>query len=127
VLDNDRAATNLLDDFLERLDAAMEQLSQSNLAEAAPNSTPGDPVETVWVVSDPAPRPDETGGAAVCPVASWPDRAGEGDLVERVAARVLQLISEGVVRDTVIRVVSPLAERLVREEFARVKAEIERS
>ena len=46
------------------------------------------------------------------------------DLVERVAARVLERLSDQVVRETVTDLVSALAERLVREEIERIKAEI---
>jgi CheY-like chemotaxis protein len=46
------------------------------------------------------------------------------DLVERVAARVLERLSDQVVRETVADLVSALAERLIREEIERIKAEI---
>jgi CheY-like chemotaxis protein len=46
------------------------------------------------------------------------------ELVERVAARVLEQLSDRVVRETVTDIVSQVAERLVREEIARIKASI---
>ena len=46
------------------------------------------------------------------------------DLVERVARRVLERLSDRVVRETVAGLVSTVAERLIREEIERIKAEI---
>jgi CheY-like chemotaxis protein len=46
------------------------------------------------------------------------------DLVERVARRVLEQLSDRVVRDTVAERVSAIAERLVREEIERIKSTI---
>jgi CheY-like chemotaxis protein len=46
------------------------------------------------------------------------------DLVDRVAARVLDRLSDQVVRETVADLVSAIAERLIREEIERIKAEI---
>jgi len=46
------------------------------------------------------------------------------DLVERVAARVLERLSDQVVRETVADLASAIAERLIREEIERIKAGI---
>jgi DNA-binding response OmpR family regulator len=46
------------------------------------------------------------------------------DLVERVAQRVLERLSDRVMRETTAAVVSSIAERLVREELDRIKAAI---
>jgi CheY-like chemotaxis protein len=46
------------------------------------------------------------------------------DLVERVAGRVLQRLSDRVMRETTAEIVSSVAERLVRAEIDRVKAAI---
>jgi CheY-like chemotaxis protein len=46
------------------------------------------------------------------------------DLVERVAARVLERLTDQVVRETVADLASAIAERLIREEIERIKAEI---
>ena len=46
------------------------------------------------------------------------------ELVERIAGLVLERLSDRVVRDTVIDIVSRIAEKLVREEIDRVKATI---
>jgi CheY-like chemotaxis protein len=43
------------------------------------------------------------------------------ELVERVALRVLERLAPGAVRDIVTDVVSPIAERLVREEIDRIR------
>ena len=49
-------------------------------------------------------------------------QASLDDLVEQVAQRVLERLSDRVVRDTVTDIVSRVSERLVREEIDRVKA-----
>ena len=46
------------------------------------------------------------------------------DLVDRVARRVLEQLSDRVVRETVAQMASDAAERLVREEIERIKASI---
>jgi hypothetical protein len=124
VIDKDQAIPRPLDDFLERLDAAMEGLPQSSPGEPAGTLAPEDPVNTGWPSSDAAPRGSET--TAVGP-APWRDPALDEELVDRVAARVLERIAEGIVRDTVSRVMSPIAERVVRQELERAKVEIGRS
>jgi CheY-like chemotaxis protein len=71
------------------------------------------------------------------PMPSWPSSAtgptGSGaassaiatdDLVEQVTRRVLERLSNQVVRDTVADIVSQVAERLVREEIERIKSSI---
>lgn len=47
------------------------------------------------------------------------------EVVERIALRVAERLSEGVFVDTVRRVVEDIAERLVREEIARIRARVE--
>ena len=59
----------------------------------------------------------------------WPSSAGAGpavpdDLVEQVSRRVLEQLSDCVVRDAVADIVSSIAERLVREEIERIKNSI---
>jgi hypothetical protein len=46
------------------------------------------------------------------------------DLVEQVTRRVLDRLSDRVVRETVADLVSTIAERLVREEIERIKASL---
>jgi CheY-like chemotaxis protein len=69
--------------------------------------------------------------APVAPPAwpTWPSGAGTGpavpdDLVEQVSRRVLEQLTDRVVRDAVADTVSSIAERLVREEIERIKASI---
>jgi hypothetical protein len=47
------------------------------------------------------------------------------DAVERIASRVAERLSEGVFLETVRHVVEDVAERLVREEIARIRARAE--
>ena len=56
---------------------------------------------------------------------AWPPTPAITDeLVERVAQRVLEELSDRVVRETVADLVSTIAERLVREEINRIKGAI---
>jgi CheY-like chemotaxis protein len=63
---------------------------------------------------------------------AWPTTSGAGstglavpdDLVEQVSRRVLEQLSDRVVRDAVAETVSSIAERLVRDEIERIKASI---
>jgi hypothetical protein len=67
----------------------------------------------------------EEPGAAPANTAAWvrPPIVID-ELVERVAARVLERLSERAVHETTAQVVSPIVERLVREELDRIKAAI---
>jgi CheY-like chemotaxis protein len=57
--------------------------------------------------------------------APWPPPPAITDeLVERVARRVLEMLSDRIVRETVADLVSTIAERLVREEIERIKGAI---
>ena len=64
-------------------------------------------------------------------VAEWPSQPGvapvppaSDDLVERVTMRVLERVSDRVVRETVGATVSATAERMIRDEIERIKANI---
>jgi hypothetical protein len=46
------------------------------------------------------------------------------DLIDRVARRVLEQLSDRIVRETVAQLASDAAERLVKEEIERIKASI---
>jgi hypothetical protein len=46
------------------------------------------------------------------------------DLVEQVTRRVLDRLSDRVVRETAVDLVSAIAERLIREEIERIKASL---
>jgi hypothetical protein len=52
--------------------------------------------------------------------------AGVSDVVvDRIATRVAERLSEGVFIDIVTQIVTAVAERLVREEIARIRAKVE--
>jgi len=106
VTDLERSAKNL-DAFLERLDAAIDRLSRSNPDET---STASDGP----AVADHLRELDEPWRAAP---------AADQELIERVAARVLERMSDRVVREAVSQIVPPLAERLIREAVSRTKVE----
>jgi hypothetical protein len=62
-----------------------------------------------WVAATPAPTPA-------------PEITD--DILEEVTRRVLERMSDGVVRETVARIVSEVAERLIREEIDKIKGAI---
>jgi CheY-like chemotaxis protein len=67
----------------------------------------------------------EQNPAAPLDTAGWvPPLAMTDEIIERVAQRVLEKLSDRVVRETVADLVSTVAERLVREEIERIKASI---
>jgi len=58
-------------------------------------------------------------------VPAWPASGPPSDLIaEQVTRRVLEQLSDKVVRETVTSLVSQIAERLVREEIEKIKASI---
>jgi CheY-like chemotaxis protein len=63
-------------------------------------------------------------GAAPAWPAAAPASVAAGDLVDEVTRRVLERMSDRVVRETVADLVSEVAERLVREEIERIKQRI---
>ena len=67
-----------------------------------------------WPTPSSAPTGTPTGGELVI----------TDDLVDRVARRVLEQLSDQVVRETVASIASDVAERLVREEIERIKAAV---
>jgi len=69
----------------------------------------------------PAPQASASGQAAPAAPA---EIVITDDLVDRVARRVLEQLSDRVVRETVTSLASDTAERLVREEIERIKASI---
>ena len=63
------------------------------------------------------------------PAPAWQAPKVEGpavseDLVEQVARRVLERLSDRVVRETAVDLVSAIAERMIREEIERIKASL---
>jgi hypothetical protein len=121
--------------------------SEANRVSAPPPSMPAAGVQTASPSAGaPAPSPSpavdtpampaladafatllaaEEPGAAPANTAAWvrPPIVID-ELVERVAERVLERLSERAVRETTTQVVSPIVERLVREELDRIKAAI---
>ena len=69
--------------------------------------------------TDPGPA-----GPRVRPVATPVSAVSSEELVERVARRALEGLSEGAIREMVERMVSATAERLIREEIERIKSNI---
>ena len=74
-----------------------------------------EPMPAVWPqwTTTPAPPPPSNGGGA-----------SSEDAIEEVTRRVLDRLSDRVVRQTVEDIVSGIAERLVREEIDRIKSAI---
>lgn len=67
----------------------------------------------------------EQGGPVAAEAVPWPATSpATDDLVERVARRVLDQLSDRVIRETVTERVSAITERLVREEIERIKSSI---
>lgn len=62
--------------------------------------------------------------AAAAPAQVAAGRIDTDDLIEQVTRRVLERLSDRVVRETVADIVSKVAERLVREEIERIKASV---
>lgn len=62
--------------------------------------------------------------AAAWPGVSVPPSAAHEDVVDEVTRRVLDRLSDRVVRDTVADIVSKIAEQLVRDEIEKIKAAI---
>jgi hypothetical protein len=72
----------------------------------------------------------EQGEPAPTAPPAWPSTQGArlavtDDLVEQVSRRVLEQLTDRVVREAVADTVSSIAERLVREEIERIKSSIE--
>ena len=77
-------------------------------------------VRPEWPTPSSQPASQSAGSA---PVAN-PEIIITDDLVDRVARRVLEQLSDRVVRETVSTIASDVAERLVREEIERIKAAV---
>jgi hypothetical protein len=60
--------------------------------------------------------------APAWPVPPPPPSLSAEEIVEQVTQRVLERLSDRVVRETVADIASSVAERLVREEIGRIKA-----
>jgi CheY-like chemotaxis protein len=95
----------------------------------------GVPIETLWPAPSGDAQPSASVGADAKPAASHatdrPEQAAAGlastdleHLADLVARRVLEQLTDRVVRETVGDIVSATAERLVREEIDRIKRHI---
>jgi CheY-like chemotaxis protein len=130
-----------LDDFLDQVDAAIANLPKTRRAEPGVSSNPA--LSRALAESQTLPElaqafaalvaaPSGTNGlqprvATLFPApltALSPDAQISDELVDRIAARVLERMSDQVLRETVIDLVSSTAERLVREEIERIKGSI---
>ena len=92
---------------------------------AAASATPADPPLPLLADAFAALLSAEQGG----PAPAWQAPKVESpavseDLVEQVTRRVLERLSDRVVRETAADIVSKIAERLIREEIDRIKASL---
>ena len=131
-----------VESYFEQLDQAFATLAAVEPGPGAQAELQSEPVESVDT-SDalPAPRAPladafaallaaERSGSSPAPRSAAPaptpasDTLSNDELIERVARRVLERLSDAVVRDTVTEIVHATAERLVREEIERIKSNI---
>jgi CheY-like chemotaxis protein len=131
-----------LDDFLDQVDAAIANFPKTRRVEPGVSSNPA--LSRALAESQTLPELAEAFAALVAaapsdaiflqPQIETPnsstltalsaDTQISDELVERVAARVLERMSDQVLRETVIDLVSSTAERLVRDEIQRIKGSI---
>jgi CheY-like chemotaxis protein len=93
---------------------ALETRQASDAPKAPMSTTPGlaDTFATLLAVEQ-----GELPASALLP----PPRAGDDELVDRIARRVVEQLGDRAVRDLAADIVSRTAERLVREEIERIK------
>jgi hypothetical protein len=140
--DDGRFFADSLDDFLDQVDTAIANLPKTR--RAGPGAASNPPLSRALAESQTLPElaeafaalittaPSETIGLqlqAATPFASplttfSPDAQISDELVDRVAARVLERMSDQALRETIVGLVSSTAERLVREEIERIKGSI---
>jgi CheY-like chemotaxis protein len=142
----DRAAT--VDDYFDRLDAAFAHLQRDD-----PHAMPAAAAPLASAVSVPAEPPAAASGSTESPISlaagplsmadafdallgveqgapppvlpdTWTPIVTD-DLIDEVARRVADQVSERVARDLAPGIVTRVAERLVREELAKLRAEAE--
>jgi DNA-binding response OmpR family regulator len=99
------------DDYFERLDAAFTQRS------AARQSAPPEDVGTVPTLESVL----QAGGRTGDPAATPPPIVSDA-LVDEVTRRVAERLGTAALRDVMADVVADVAERLVREEIARIRS-----
>jgi CheY-like chemotaxis protein len=130
-------APGSLVDYFDELDAAFARLpgaradAPAALEEflperrSAPAPLPSGPALPALAEAFAALLAAEQNPSAPSGTAPWPPPLAITDeLVERVAHRVLEQLSDRVVRETVADLVSTIAERLVRDEIERIKGSI---
>jgi CheY-like chemotaxis protein len=140
--DDGQLFANSLDDFLDHVDAAIASLPKTRRAEPGVSSNPA--LSRALAESQTLPELAEAFAAliaaapsdsiglqpfAAAPIASTltafsADAHISDELVERIAARVMERMSDQVLRQTVIDLVSSTTERLVRDEIERIKGSI---
>jgi CheY-like chemotaxis protein len=140
--DNGHLFADSLDDFLDQVDAAIANLPKARRAEPGVSSNPA--LSRALAESQTLPELAEAFAALVAGTPSdtnglqprvgtpfpstltafSPDAQISDELVDRIAARVLERMSDQVLRETVIDLVSSTAERLVRGEIERIKGSI---
>ena len=105
-----------VDDYFERLDAAFNRRTAARAA-TAPDDV--GTIPTLDAVLQPVPiapvAPPELATPAASPVVS-------DALVDEVTRRVAERLGTGALRDVVADVVADVAERLIREEIARIRS-----
>jgi CheY-like chemotaxis protein len=129
-------------DFFERLDAAFATRTAAHpgthlslfaragdtgeppVLRAVPRSSPAWATPTLGDTFAALLAAEQVGTSPAA--AAWPssDPAVTDELVERVTGRVLERLTDHVVRETVAALASTIAERLIREEIDRIKAAI---
>jgi hypothetical protein len=130
-----------VESYFEELDQAFAALATVPLAGPATVERSAVPDESSDATAVPARRPPladafaallaaERAGSKSAGLHATPvplpdsDSLSRDELVERVTRRVLEHLSDAVVRDTVTEIVHATAERLVREEIERIKSNI---
>jgi len=108
---SDASGTGTADDYFERLDAAFARRAATR--PSLPSEDVGT-VPTIESVLQPTAPPSPPVTAPVAPALS-------DALVDEVTRRVVERIGTAAVRDVVRDVVADTAERLIREEIARIR------
>ena len=89
-----------------------------------PNAPPLPGLAEAFAALLAAERLESSAPAALWPAVSAPSTAVSEETIEAITRRVLDRLSDAVVREAVSDVASKIAERVVREEIERIKAAI---
>lgn len=109
-----------LDLYFSKLDAAFAAMSAEPAA-SGPHAPANPSRELPPPLSSAAPQADFAQHRSQ----SDTDAAARSEIVDEVTRRVLDRLSDRVVRETVSELVASIAERLIREEIERIKSAIE--